>query len=233
MLNLFYKILVLLGEALIVLAFFLFRGAMPTNIFVLYLIVTSVAYMSFFLDVFIPWNILKDKSHRVFGGLGVRWYCVILYAALAVAAMVVATFEYPLSFKAQLLLHGALMLVFLFGLLSAWAASEKVAQVHMEQQREAETAEDIKAMAAKLLLKAQTVDASEDATSRIEAFKQETRFLSPTNNPEVRSIDETIMKYLQALYVQIDDEELNGKSIGKGLSAIERLLEIRKSTYSV
>lgn len=231
--NTAFKALVLLGEALLITAFLLFRGETPTDVFVLRLVVSSVVYMSFFIDLFIPLTSGGDKAHKAFGGLGPRWFCVGAFALASVAAMLYAAFECPWGFKTQLCIHLALLLLLGFGLVAASSASQKVAQVHEEQLREEETVERMRRLAAGLVLKAQTLGVSQASTARMEAFKDNTRFLSPTNNPEAKDLDEKIIRLLQALDVQVEDEQANRDSMEKNLAAMERLHMMRKTAYSV
>ena len=231
--SLLLKVIILIGEIVLICAFFLFRGDMPTNIFVLYMIVSSIIYLSFFIDFFISWVRPEDKSHRIFGGLGVRWYSVGLYAFLAISAMLFASFEYELSFETQLCIHSGLLLLFLFALGTASRSSEKVAQVYEEQRKDEESVIRMQKQAALLLQKAQTIGVPTVLTDRIRAFKNDTRYLSPTNNPEAKDLDDRIIGHIEAINVEIQNVELNGKDIEKGLSMIESLYAMRKSTYSI
>ena len=57
-------IVLLGGEAIIIAAFILFRGSLAPDVLVLNIVVSSVIYGLFFLDILVPWINLNDKQGK-------------------------------------------------------------------------------------------------------------------------------------------------------------------------
>ena len=60
-------IVLLGGEAINIAAFILFRGSLAPDVLVLNIVVSSVIYGLFFLDILVPWINLNDKQGKKVG----------------------------------------------------------------------------------------------------------------------------------------------------------------------
>ncbi|MBQ8968591.1 MAG: hypothetical protein IJ064_02495 [Bacteroidaceae bacterium] len=132
--NLLSVLALLIGESVIIGAFLLFGGlVLPTRVLVLDIIVSSVVYLLFVVDLLIPWISLSDPAHRQVGSLGLRWTVNCLYALLALCTIGVGIYcEW--GFTLQLLIQVALLGVLAFGYLGVLSVQDKVADI---QQRDA------------------------------------------------------------------------------------------------
>ena len=94
------------GEAIIIIAaFILFRGNLSDNILVLNIVVSSIIYGLFFVDILVPWINLGDKSQKKIGSLGVRWFFTWFYAITAIAVIILGNSVYEWRFSLQIIIH--------------------------------------------------------------------------------------------------------------------------------
>jgi hypothetical protein len=109
-------LLLLFGEILIITAFILFRGDLADNILVLGIVVSSIIYGLFFVDILVPWIDFRDKSQRRVGSMGVRWFVTWLYAIVAIAVMIIANIiALDWTFATQLIYSWRFAVPFVFG----------------------------------------------------------------------------------------------------------------------
>jgi hypothetical protein len=223
----------LFGEALIISAFILFRGDLTDNILILNIIVTTIIYCLFFIDILIPWVNFSDKSQRKVGSLGVRWFFTWLYVILAISAMVICNTTFDLIFSTQLIIHGALFFLLLLGLIAAIQTSDKIKEVFIQENANrngiVEMREAIKQ------LKDKMIDASELPEyfiCRINTFEDNIRFISPTNNEVAYELEHLFSNTINDISYAISNYSMNEKAIESNLKKCERIYQKRKQTQS-
>jgi hypothetical protein len=126
-------LLILFGEAIIVAAFLLFRGAAADNVLVMNIVVTSIVYLLIVFGFRVPWIDLSDRSGRQVGAMGVRWFAIGWYVLPAIAAMICGR-VLALTFTVQLIIHCVLLFLLLGGLLAARHSADKVEDVYRQQK---------------------------------------------------------------------------------------------------
>jgi hypothetical protein len=226
-------LLLLFGEALIITAFILFRGDLADNILVLNIVISTIIYGLFFVDILVPWIDFKDKSQRRVGSIGVRWLVTWLYAIAAIAVMIIANIALEWTFAAQLIVHGVLLFLLFLGLLGALHASDKVTQVYnIETANRNGIVEMKKAI---IGLKDNINEASglpENFVKRVNALEENLRFLSPTENNEAHELEQSFVETVHSIGFALTNYSLNEQQIENNLKKCERIYQNRKQVYS-
>lgn len=221
------------GEAILVAAFFLWRGDAQTSVFALNLTVSTVIYFMSFVDILFPWLKTGDKSHRIFGSLGIRWFATGLYSVLAIAAMIVAGVVFDWSFEVQLIIQSVLLFLLLLGFVAVANSSDKVAKVFEEQEALKSGVLKIKDAVSKLLEESIATGLPEDVVSQVSDLNDEIRYISPSNNPEAAELEAQLLSAVSKIRSEISNYRLNEKNISEDLSAAKRICKKRKSVYSM
>jgi len=231
--NIFSWLLLLFGEAIIITAFILFRGSIANDILTLNIVVASVIYCSFFIDILVPWINFQDKSHSRAGSLGIRWFATWLYAASAVIAMICGNFIFNLAFTTQLIIHCILFFLFLLGLLAAFHSSDKVREVYEQEMANRNGINEMKAAVRKLKDKINdTNDLPENFISRINTFENNLRFISPANSQEAYELEDSFVATINDISFAIANFSMNEERIESNLKKLERIYQNRKNIYS-
>ena len=226
-------LLLLFGEALIIAAFIIFRGETADNIFILNIIVSSVIYASFFVDILVPWIDFSDKSQRQIGSLGLRWFFVFFYAILAIATMICCNRVYNLPFATQLIIHGILFFLLLLGLLGAIHSGDKVKRVYEQDTENRSRLIEMKDAMRNLKNRMNHIDGLPGAfTRQIDALEEDLRFISPSNNQEAHELETAFVKIINDIGFAVSDFSMNQEKIESDLKKIERIYQNRKNIYS-
>jgi hypothetical protein len=226
-------LLFLFGEALIITAFMLFQGSLPNNILVLNIVVSSIVYGLFFVDILVPWIDFKDKSQRKVGSMGVRWLATWLYAIAAIAVMIAANVVYDFTFSTQLIIHGVLLFLLFLGLLGALHVSDKITQVYqIEKANRSGVTEMKKAMVTLKDKINETANFPEEFIRKVNALEESLRFIAPTENSEAHELERTFIDAINAIGFALTNYSLNEQHIEDSLKKCERLYQNRKQIYS-
>jgi len=225
-------LLLLFGEALIIAAFIVFRGETADNIFILNIIVSSVIYASFFVDILVPWVDFNDKSQKQIGSLGLRWFFVFFYALFAIATMICSGI-YNLPFATQLIIHGILFFLFLLGLLSAIHSRDKVEQVYEKETENRSRIIEMKDAMRNLKDRMNHIDGLPGAFKRkIDTLEEDLRFISPSNNREAHELETSFVRIINDIGFAVSDFSMNQEKIEGDLKNLERIYQNRKNIYS-
>ena len=226
-------LLFLFGEALIIAAFLSLQGNLPDDILILNIVVVSIVYGLFFIDILVRWIDFKDKSQRRVGSMGVRWLVTWLYAIVAIAVIIAANVGYDLTFSAQLIIHGVLLFLLFLGLLGALHVSDKVQQVHQIETANRSGVTEMKKAMVNLKDKInETSNLPEDFIRKINALEESLRFISPTENSEAYELERTFIDTIHAIAFALTNYSLNEQQIEHNLKKCERIYQNRKQIYS-
>lgn len=231
--RIFSLLLLLFGEALIIWAFIHFRGSASNNVLTLNIIVSSIIYSLFFIDILVPWIDLNDKSQRRVGSIGVRWFVTWTYASLAVALMLFGNEIVEVKFSTQLIVHAVLFFFLLLGLLGAVHSSGKVRSVHEQETANRSGINELKKAIGSL--KDRMNDLSglpEYLINRVNALEEGIRFISPSNNPEAYEMEDTLIKTINDISYAINNFSMNEEVVELNLRKCERIYQNRKKIYS-
>lgn len=231
--KIFTWVLLLFGEALIIASFIIFRGNIQDNILTLNIIVSSVIYCSFFVDILVPWIKTSDKTQRRVGSFGVRWFITWVYFILAIALMVCANIIWSFSFPYQVIAHCILIFVFLMGILGAIHSSDKVHDVYNQQIKNLSGLIEMKKAMRILRDKMYSMsDLPEDLVKRITSMEENLRFISPADTQEAFNLESSFIETTNSIGFAISNFSMNKEQIEHDLKKLERTYQNRKTIYS-
>lgn len=232
--NILSIIAVLMGEAIILGAFFLWRGEnTPDNIFIMNMVVTSLVYFICFYDVVFPLINTKDPSQRQVGALGIRWVVTGSYAVLALFAMLLLNKVFHTVFIVQLIIHGILLFLFVLGIAGVLHSSGKVASVHDRQMADRKGIEEMKYVTASFEDRLyMCTDVPQEMFAKITDIKNSIRYISPSNNTEAYGLEQKFVEIMQDAISKLSDYAGNRVEIEKSITYAVRILNGRKQIYS-
>ncbi len=223
----------LLGESLIIAGFFLWKGGCPNNIFALNLIVTSLIYGLFFVDILVPWIDWNDKAQKQVGTLGIRWFITWTYAPMAILTMLLCNLYFDTVFKVQLIIHGILLFLLILGFVGVLHSSDKVHEIYQTEKEQKQGLCEMKKAVTKL--KDSIIGHSslpEDITTKINKLEEELRYLSPCNSPDAFSLETEFVEIIGTVTISIPNYLMNQEKINAALRKAEHILKNRRSIYS-
>ncbi len=214
-------------EAIMIAAFLLYRGDMPTEVMILDMVVCTIIIGLFFVDITRPWG---DEHTAKLGAMGVRWTITFIYAILAVGLMIALRNQ---EFSVQLLVQGGILVLLLLGLAAALRTREQIVGVHKEEQQKVGNRDSVKNAWRDLLEK---MDLQPDfpvaLRERTNTMVQDMRYLSPTNNPEALDTDRQLVEGAVEIGRMVGDYRMNAEQAEQVLARCERLLQRRRTQYS-
>ncbi len=225
-------IALLLGEAIIIAAFILFRGNMPDNILVLNTIVTNIIYGLFFIDILIPWVDLDDESQKKIGSLGVRWFFTSLYFIGAIVVIILANVVYDWTFSLQIIIHGILFFVLLVGFAAAFHSSDKVGEVYGKETVNRNGINEMKTAMRNLKGKMNGLELPVYFINQINILEENIRFISPTNTQEGQELERTFAKTANEIAYAMPNFSMNEEAIKINIKKLEITIHNRKQVYS-
>lgn len=225
--------LMIIGEALIIICFLYFWRNLATNILVLNIVVSSVVYLVFFAERFIPMLDLNDRSQKRVGSLGLMWVVNFLYAASAISAIVVFNTVKPIDVNAQIIIHGSLFFLLLVGMYFVFYISEKVKEVFIQETGNRSRIDEMKKVTREIKLKADlTKNIPSDINSRVTELLENLRFISPGNDAEAINLESQYLKELRELQDCLFFNPLNYDKSIEILQKCEQTYNERRRIYS-
>ncbi|MDY0342658.1 MAG: hypothetical protein RBR28_03740 [Lentimicrobium sp.] len=231
--NVISFMLILFGEALIILSFLYFGKKLHTEILTLNIVVSSIIYGVMFIDLIIPWINLKDKYQKSIGSIGVRWVFTFFYTLLAIGLMFAFNTIWSIDFISQLLLHGGLVFLLVFGFYMVISSSNKVKDVHIKEKQVTGSLDDMRNATKELQLKLDTMkDIPVEITSKIINLQGNLRFLSPCNTNEATGLEKKFVEGIKILKDSIAGSPLDMDEVNNNIRNCERIYNDRKHIYS-
>ena len=222
-----------LGELLIVACFLHFGRNMEQSFQILDIIISSIIFSLYFIDVLFPLINLNDKSARKVGSIGIRWVITFIYSIAAIGAMLVFNQEPHWELTGQMLLHGILLFLMTLGIWGAFSASNKVEAVYYEQTDKRLQMEEIKrkiGVVTSKLEKRKETPAS--IMNGIKNLKEDIRFFSPSNAPEAFDLENNILSEIKLIDRLLDEEPVDFERMFDTIQNCSRLFIERKQIYS-
>ena len=223
-----------LGEILIIAAFILFRGNMPNNILVLNIVVASLIYGLFFMDMLIAWTHSGEKSDHRIGAMGVRWMFTWMYAILAIAVMIISNVWLSIAFASQLVAQGVAVFLLLLGFIAAIRSSEKIKEVFVQQKDSRNGLIEMKKAISNLKDRMNTFsDLPEYFITRINTLEENMRYISPANNQEAYALESSFASTINDIAFATSNFSMNEEAIESNLKKCERIYQNRKQIHSI
>lgn len=223
----------LAGEALIIICFLYFGRNLANGILTLNIIVSTIIYALFFLDIIFPMVDFKDKSQKAIGSLGLRWVFTSLYTFTAIAAMIIFNTVKPIDINSQLLIQAILFFLLALGLYTAISSSQKVHEVFIEESKTRDHIDEMKKATKNVLLKLdQMKNIPADVNSRITAIHENLRFISPSNNKEAFKLESDFLNEMNSIKDCLFDIPLNYEKIIENIHRCESSYKERKQIFT-
>jgi len=231
--KIFSLLLVIFGEALIILCFLHFGRNVQTEILTLNIVVSSIIYCLLFIDIIVPWVNFKDKSQKTIGSIGLRWFFTFFYMLLAIGAMVVFNSVKPIHFTNQIIIQGILFFFLLLGFFMAFSSSDKVREVYVEEKQNRDRVDEMKKATKEVQLKIdQMKNIPTDIINKLNDLQENLRFLSPCNNSNAYELEAKFVEEMRALNGCFFDIPLNLEKINDNIQNCNRTLKERKQVFS-
>jgi hypothetical protein len=231
--KIFSLLLVIFGEALLILSFLHFGRNVQTEILTLNIVVSSIIYCLLFIDIIVPWVNFKDKSQKTIGSIGLRWFFTFFYTLLAVGAMVVFNSVKPIHFSNQIIIQGILFFFLLLGYFMAFSSSDKVREVYVEEKQNGDRVDEMKKATKEIQLKIdQMKNIPTDIINKLNDLQENLRFLSPCNNSNAYELEAKFVEEMRALNGCFFDIPLNIEKINDNIQNCNRTLKERKQVFS-
>lgn len=230
----FSVLLMLAGEALIVICFLYFGRNQANGLLALNIIVSTIIYTLFFLDIIFPTVDFKDKSQKAIGSLGLRWFFATLYILAAIAAMIIFNTVKPIELNSQLLIQAILFFLLAFGLYTAISSSQKVQSVYTEESHIRDHIDEMKKATKNVLLKLEQMkNIPADVNSRITTLYENLRFISPSNNKSAFELETDYLNQMNNVFNCLFDIPFNYERIIENIDRCESTYKERKQIFTV
>ena len=234
--NIIKKIWVLLlavGELLIILGFQYWGNFLPRGIVTLDIIVASIIYSLFFIDLLFPMVDFNDASRKTIGSIGLRWFITTLYMVAAIGLMVIFSFFFQTDVVGQIIMQGILLFLFIAGLYTAYSSSANVKEVFFEEKQSMDRIAEIKrAMKEVQLAIEKKNDIPVDVADRINKLDENLRYISPGNNQQAIELETNFLRDIKTVQDCIIAFPFNYERVTESIKNCERLYKERKQIFS-
>jgi len=231
--KIFSFLLLLFGEALIIISFIYFGRNLSTELLILNIIVSSIIYALYFIDILIPWVDFKDKSQKNIASIGLRWFFTFVYMILAISSMIFFNTDKPQQITLQIIVHSGLFFFLLLGLSMAVSASGKVQEIYVEEKKNRDHIDEMKKITKEVQLKFdQMTNIPDDIISKINELQENLRYISPSNNIEAIELEENYVNQMRLVSNCLFDIPLNFDKIKENIKNCEINYKERKQIFS-
>ncbi|MBI9041680.1 hypothetical protein [Lutibacter sp.] len=231
--KIFSLLLVIFGEALLILCFLHFGRNVQTEILTLTIVVSTITYSLLFIDIFVPWVNFKDKSQKTIGSIGLRWFFTFFYMLLAIGAMIVFNSVKPIHFTSQIIIQGILFFFLLIGFFLAFSSSDKIQEVYVEEKLNRDRIDEMKKATKEVQLKIdQMKNIPMDIINKLKDLQENLRFLSPSNNRNANELEAKFVEEMRVLNGCFFDIPLDLEKINDKIQNCNRTLIERKQVFS-
>lgn len=222
-----------LGELLIIACFLHFGRNMEQPFQILDIIISSIIFSLYFIDILFPLVNLKDKSAKKVGSIGIRWVFTFIYSLTAIGAMLVFSYALKWELTSQLLIHGILLFFMTLGMWGAFSATKKAEAVYSDQTDKRLQMEEIKrniGVVKSKLEKRKEVPAT--IMNGIKNLQEDIRYVSPANAPEAFDLEIRILSEIKSISRMLDEEPADFEKMLDTIQNCSRLFIERKQVYS-
>jgi|WetSurMetagenome_2_1015567.scaffolds.fasta_scaffold00598_12 hypothetical protein len=226
-------LLLLAGEVLIIFCFLHFGKNFDKKVLTLDIIISSIIYLLCFIDMLFPLINLKDKSQKVIGSIGLRWFFIFFYMLIAIAAMIIFTKTIPLEITSLYLIHGILFFLLCVGLYFALQASQKVNEVFQHETQIRGRVEEMRKATKEVMLKLDRVkDIRSDVTKRVTVLYENLRFITPSDNRSAYELETDYLNEIKSVKDCLFEIPYNYDKIFENIENCERTYKERKQVLS-
>jgi hypothetical protein len=133
-----------------------------------------------------------------------------------------------------LLVHAALLVILVLGLLASMSVADVVGEVYEEQQQQRAGVEDMRRAMRKLKTKVDCCmePITPEHKGRIEELAENLRFITPANVNEAFEMEQEFVEVVNRMALRFEDYGLNKERIECELREAESIYRNRKSIFS-
>ena len=216
------------GLALIVAVFFLFlKECQPENLFYLNMAVCCLMYIISFVTMYDIVGSVDDVA-KAAPGFGLRWLADGTYI-FSVILLVVLSIVYQLNFNLCLLIHFAILLLYLWAAFVASRMGNLVTKFEEKEVQRKNSLEQIKARLDEVEL-AYRLPNAPSYIPKIEKIREELRYISPSDAAMAQTIEAKIVEALALVSVKLSSNGV-AEEIEAGLDQVLVLIDMRKKQY--
>lgn len=222
-----------LGELLIIACFLHFGRNMEQPFQILDIVLSSIIYSLYFIDVLFPLVNLKDKSARKVGSLGIRWVFTFIYSLTTIGAMLVFNYALQWGFTSQILIHGILLFLMTLGMWGAYSSAKKVEAIDGQQTGNRIQMEEIRRNIGVVKSKLEKrKEVPESIVSGVKNLQEDIRYVSPSDTPEAFDLEIRIQTEIKSINRMLDEEHVDFEKMLDTIQNCSRLFIERKQVYS-
>lgn len=229
----FSVLLLITGESLIIISFLYFGRNFNSNILILNIIVSSIIYSLFFIDILIPMVDFKDKSQKTIGSIGLRWFFTLLYTLFSIGVMLVFNLVKPIDVYSQIIIHGILIFFLSVGIYFAVSSSRKVNIVFLNEEQKLVRVEELKKATKEIKQKLeQTKNIPNEILTRITTLYENLRFISPNDNKQAFELETQYLNEIKAVQNYVFIIPIDFVKINEVIQNCEKIYMERKQIFS-
>jgi hypothetical protein len=226
-------ILLIVGELLIITCFLYFGRNLDPKILILNIVVTSIIYALYFIDILFPMVDFTDKSQKTIGSLGLRWVFTFFYMILAIAVMVFFNVITSTDFGTQILVHAILLFLVSLGLYFAFSSAQKVHDVFKQEKILLSRIDEMRNATKEVQRKVDKIkDLNVDVVVKLSELQENLRFISPCNNQKAVELETNFLIEMRNLNDNFSITPFDYDKITESLENCERTYLERKQIYS-
>jgi len=224
--------LMFFGELLIVLGFLHFSLFTPGRIVTLNIVVTSVIYLAYMLNLLWPGYNFSDRPQKTFAGLGIHGYAILLYSIAAIALMISMNGIVAQSFSTQLIMHAVLIFLLGLAIFFSLTAADKAAAVYQQESAQKAPLEDARRLADSIGEKSQRSSLPPPAKDRLAKIGADLRYVSPASTANASLLEDQLLGTLQQLDAILSLPAPDEQKVNELIVDFESLYRQRKQVYS-
>lgn len=216
------------GLALIAAVFFLFlKECQPENLFYLNLAACCLMYVVSFVTMYDIVGSVDDVA-KAAAGFGLRWIADGTYI-FSVILLVVLSIVCQLNFNLCLIIHIALLLVYLWSVFVASRMGNLVSGFEKKEEQRKSGLELIKSRLDEVELSCR-LSSGGSYMPKIENIREELRYISPSDGAAAQTIEAKIVEALALVSVKLSSNGV-AEEIEAGLDQVLVLIDMRKKQY--
>ncbi len=231
--RIFSILLFIFGVFLIIVSFLHFGNNMPPEVKALNIVVTSVIYGLFFVDILISPVRLDDQSQKNIGSMGVRWFFTFCYTLSAIGVMIYFNNKENASIGDQLIIQSILFFLLLLGLYFSFSSARRTLHVYEREKESFDGINEMKNVISNLQMKMDTMkDLPQEFISAINIIQEDIRYMSPSLHQEAVELETQFIHEIEQLADCLSATPLRMEKIEELAKSSQKILKKRKQAYS-
>jgi hypothetical protein len=226
-------LLLFLGESLIIVFFILFCNSKQQDITILEIVVSSIIYFLFFINLLTPWIDFSDVSQKKVGAIGFYWFVTFIYSILTIGGLIYFNSYDFRPFSTQLFYYCVLVLFLLIGLFLSFSSSDKVSEIYFDEKIRRDQIMNLNKAIQDLKRSLVNMNSiPQSFLTRIDELQENIRFLSPCNNDTATDLEISLLNQINNLKDNLLNSTFDLEKNNSILNIAENTYRERKKIYS-